>query len=204
MFITQCFKITELSEIHQFIHEYGFGVIISNSLTATHLPFLLKIEEGNNGILYTHCAKANPHWKEINNEEVLIVFSGPHSYISPSYYAKGPGVPTWNYTAVHVYGKVSLLDKNDTLNAVDDIVIKYEPNLLAEQKILTNEYRDKLLNGIVGFKVDITKVEGQLKLGQQRCRDDQKGVYAALKASNKLDEQALAQYMKKVNLGSGS
>lgn len=204
MFTPQCFKITEPSEMHQFINEYSFGVIISKSLTATHLPFVLKAEEGNNVVLYSHCAKANPHWKEINNEEVLIIFTGPHSYISPSWYAKGPGVPTWNYTAVHVYGKVTLLDKNGTLKAVDDIVIKYEPELLKEQRILTNEYRDKLLSGIVGFKVEITKIEGQLKLGQQRSKDDQKGVYAALKSSNKLDVQALAQYMKKVNLGLGN
>lgn len=203
MFIPKAFQITERSEIHQFIHKYGFGVIISSSLTATHLPFVLKDQQGEKGILYSHCAKANKHWQELENKEVLIIFSGPHSYISPSWYAKGPGVPTWNYTAVHAYGKVSLLNKEDTLQAVDDVVLKYEPNLLKEQTVLTNEYRDKLLSGIVGFKIEITRIEGQQKLGQQRSQQDQQGVYKALEQSNSLEDQSLALYMKKVDLGMG-
>jgi len=204
MFIPKPFEIKTLPELHQFINEYSFGIIISESLTATHLPFVLKAEEGRYGVLYTHCAKANPHWNELEAKEVLIIFTGPHGYISPSWYNKGPGVPTWNYTAVHAYGTVSILNKTETLQSVDEVVNKYEPKLLKEQRILTNEYRDKLLNGIVGFKVEITKIEGQLKLGQQRSKNDQGGVYAALRSSNKLDDQALAQYMKKVNLGLGN
>lgn len=204
MFIPKPFNMEHIIEIQQFMQRYGFAVIVSDSLTATHLPFVLAINEGKLGTLYTHCAKANAHWKELENKEVLIIFSGPHSYISPSWYAKTPNVPTWNYTAVHAYGKVTLLNENDTVKAVNDVVKQYEPELLEQQTILTNEYRDKLLNAIVGFKVEILSVEGQQKLGQQRTKPDQQGVYQALKQSKNLDDQSLAQYMKRVNLGLGN
>ena len=203
MFIPKSFQISELSTQQQFIHEYGFGVVISQSLTGTHLPFVLKVDEGKYGVLYSHCAKANPHWKELDQQEVLIIFTGPHTYISPSWYAKGPGVPTWNYTAVHAYGKVTLLDKGETLQSVEDVVEQYEPALLKDKTLLTDEYRDKLLNGIVGFKIELTKLEGQLKLGQQRSQSDQQGVYNALKKSKNLDDQSLANYMQKTKIGTG-
>lgn len=204
MFIPKPFQMNDTIQIQQFIREYGFGVIVSHSLTATHIPFVLKNEEGEKGTLYSHCAKINNHWQELENKEALIVFSGPHTYISPSWYAKGPGVPTWNYTAVHAYGKVTILSKEETLQTVDDLVNQYEPALLQEQKVLTNEYRDKLLNAIVAFKIEITKLEGQLKLGQQRTKVDQQGVYKALSQSKNLDDLSLANYMKKVNLGVGN
>ena len=109
--------------------------------------------EGEKGILYTHCAKANSHWKELDQTEVLVVFTGPHSYISPSWYAQSPGVPTWNCSGVHAYGVVSLLNDSDTLDAVEEVVNKYEPELLIKRDIITDEFRDKLLSGIVGFKM---------------------------------------------------
>ena len=203
MFIPKPYKITDIAQAHQFINEFSFGVIVSNSLTGTHIPFVLSTQENQYGTLYTHCAKANPHWKELEGSEVMVIFTGPHSYISPNWYAKGPAVPTWNYTAVHAYGTVTLLNDLDTLNTVNDVVQKYEPSLLKEQKVLTHEYRDKLLAGIVGFKIELTKIEGQLKLGQQRSKPDQRGVYNALKQSKKIDDEALAQYMEKMNIGMG-
>lgn len=192
------------SVIHNFINEFGFGVIVSNSLTGTHLPFVLHREEGEYGVLYSHCAKANPHWKELNGENVLIIFSGPHSYISPTWYAQSPAVPTWNYASVHAYGKVSLLNDSQTLEVVEEVVHKYEPELLVKRDVITNEFRDKLLTGIVGFKIELSNIEGKLKLGQQRKLEDQIGVYDALKNSEDINAQSLAQYMKKLSLGTGS
>ena len=193
-----------LSVTHDFIDEFSFGLIISSSLTGTHIPFVLHRNEGESGTLYTHCAKANSHWKELDQAEVLVVFTGPHSYISPSRYAQSPGVPTWNYAAVHAYGVVSLLNDSDTLDAVEEVVNKYEPELLIKRDIITDEFRDKLLSGIVGFKIEITKIEGKLKLGQQRKKEDQIGVHNALSNSNNLDKLALAKYMTKLNVGIGS
>ena len=203
MYIPSKMKMKDLSSAHDFIDDFGFGVLVSNSLSGTHIPFILNREEGENGVLYSHCAKANPHWKELKNTEVLIIFSGPHGYISPSWYAESPAVPTWNYAAVHAYGLVSLLDDQQTLAAVEAVVRKYEPALLEKREIITDEYRDKLLAGIVGIKIELTRIDGKQKLGQLRKPEDQTGVYQALAQSGKPEDQALAQYMKKVNLGTG-
>lgn len=203
MYIPNNIKVDDITIGHDFINEFGFGVIVSDSLTGTHIPFVLHREEGENGVLYSHCAKANKHWKELDGTDVLIIFMGPHSYVSPSWYAQSPAVPTWNYAAAHVYGKVSLLNDKQTLEAVEEVVNKYEPDLLVKKDIITVEFRDKLLSGIVGFKIEISKIECKLKLGQQRTEEDQSGVYSALVNSSNLDAQNLAQYMKKMSVGTG-
>ena len=113
-------------------------------------------------------------------------------------------MPTWNYASVHAYGKVVLLNGNQTLEAVEEVVQQYEPNLLVKRDLITNEFRDKLLSGIVGFKIELSKIEGNQKLGQQRKREDQIGVYNALKNSEDLDAQSLAKYMEQKSLGTGS
>lgn len=200
MFIPNKFEMTEIADKHQFIHEFGFGVIIStgDALSATHLPFILNKDEGEQGVLYAHCAKANTHWKNLEGQNVLVVFTGPHAYISPSWYNTKPAVPTWNYTAVHAYGIASLLNPQDTLKAIDQVVEKYEPRLLDDRDIVTDSIKHKMLAGIVGFKIELTQIQGQLKLGQNRSQEDQAGVYNALSRSPDLDNLALAKYMQKL------
>jgi len=204
MYIPSNIKVDDISIAHDFINEFGFGVIVTSSLTGTHIPFVLHHDEGEKGVLYSHCARANKHWKELDGNDVLIIFMGPHSYISPSWYDQSPGVPTWNYSAVHAYGKVSLLNDTQTLEAVEEVVNKYEPDLLVKRDIITDEFRDKLLSGIVGFKIEISDIECKLKLGQQRKPEDQSGVYNALLNSSDYDAQSLAQHMKKLSVGTGS
>jgi transcriptional regulator len=151
-------------------------------------------------VLYAHCAKANPHWKDLEGQNVLVIFTGPHGYISPSWYTTKPAVPTWNYTAVHAYGVVTLLEPEATLKAVDQVVEKYEPQLLVKRDIVTDQIKHKMLAGIVGFKITLTKLEGQLKLGQNKSKDDQTGVLNALNNSNNLNDLILSSYMQKMNL----
>ena len=193
---------TELADTHQFIDEFGFGVVISSAdgLSGTHLPFVLHADEGEKGALYAHCAKANPHWKDLEGQNVLVIFTGPHGYISPSWYTSKPAVPTWNYTAVHAYGVASLLDPHQTLEAVEKVVEKYEPQLLVQRDIVTDQIKHKMLAGIVGFKIVLTRLEGQLKLGQNKSKDDQTGVLNALNNSNNLNDLILSSYMQKMNL----
>jgi transcriptional regulator len=202
MFIPNKFKMTELADTHQFIDEFGFGVVISSAdgLSGTHLPFVLHADEGEKGALYAHCAKANPHWKDLEGQNVLVIFTGPHGYISPSWYTSKPAVPTWNYTAVHAYGVASLLDPHQTLEAVEKVVEKYEPQLLVQRDIVTDQIKHKMLAGIVGFKIVLTRLEGQLKLGQNKSKDDQTGVLNALNNSNNLNDLILSSYMQKMNL----
>ena len=204
MFTPTHFAMHGQAEQHQFIHDFAFGVLVSGSLSGTHLPFILRENEGESGVLYTHCAKENPHWQELDNADVVVIFTGPHNYISPSWYAKGPAVPTWNYTAVHAYGRVSFLNDDETITALDEVVEKYEPGLLVSKDILTDRLKERLLPAIVGFKIEITRMEGQLKLGQQRTKADQLGVYQALAQSSRLEDPALAQYMKKIDIGLGN
>ena len=203
MFTPKSFKMSKTTDKHKFIQEYGFGVVISadNGLSATHLPFVLKTDEGENGVLYAHCAKANTQWNDLEGQKVLVIFTGPHAYISPSWYNTQPAVPTWNYTAVHAYGVASILNPQDTLTAVDQVVQKYEPQLLVSRDIVTDQIKHKLLSGIVGFKVELTKIEGQLKLGQNRNKEDQVGIYKALSNSQDLHDLALAKYMYKQDIG---
>jgi transcriptional regulator len=203
MFIPNKFKMTEIADKHQFIHEHGFGVVIScvDVLSATHLPFVLQTNEGEQGVLYAHCAKANPLWKSLEGQNALVIFTGPHAYISPSWYTSKPAVPTWNYTAVHAYGIASLLNPQDTLKAVDQVVQKYEPQLLIDRDIVTDQIKHKLLAGIVGFKIELSKIEGQLKLGQNKSKEDQTGIYNALNSSRNLQNLSLARFMQKQNIG---
>ena len=214
MYTPKNLAMEDTAQIHRFIKEFSFGVMVSDTankdtqsscLNGTHLPFLINEKENT---LYSHMAKANDHWRNLDGTEVLIIFSGPHAYISPTWYAKSPAVPTWNYAAVHAYGKVTLLNEADTLTVIDDTLKTYEPALLEsnEQGVkepVSDDVKHKLLSAIVGFKVEITKLEGKLKLGQHRPKADQKGVYQALSQSNRLDDQALAQYMEKMGLGYG-
>ncbi|GAC19313.1 FMN-binding negative transcriptional regulator [Paraglaciecola arctica] len=202
MFVPNKFNMQEIADKHRFIAEFGFGVMISSedNLSATHLPFVLQTDEGEQGVLYAHCAKANPHWKSIEAAKVLVIFSGPHSYISPSWYTTKPAVPTWNYAAVHAYGIASLLDPQETLKVVNQVVEKYEPQLLIDQDIVTEPFKHQMLAAIVGFKIELTKLEGQLKLGQNRSKNDQAGIYDALNRSSSYEDLALAKYMQKLGM----
>lgn len=215
MYTPKNLAMEDTAQIHRFIKEFSFGVMVSDtktshssktpSLNGTHLPFLINEKENT---LYSHMAKANDHWRNLDGTEVLIIFSGPHAYISPIWYATPPAVPTWNYAAVHAYGKVTLLNEADTLTVINDTLKTYEPALLegneeGVKEPVSDDFKHKLLSAIVGFKVERTKLEGKLKLGQHRPKADQEGVYQALSQSDRLDDQALAQYMEKMGLGCG-
>ena len=203
MYIPKAMRMADLAAQHDFIDAHGFAVVVSADLQATHQPLVLKRDEGEFGVLYGHFARGNPQWERLDGQDVLAIFSGPHAYISPTWYAATPNVPTWNYAAVHVKGRVTLLDAEHTLTVVEDTVRQYEPQLLEERVVITDAYRDKLLPAIVGFRLEITHSEGKQKLGQQRSAADQQGVFAALSASNRPDDQALAQYMARTGLGMG-
>ncbi len=195
-------KIDSVIEKQAFIDEFSFGIIVSKSLDATHLPFLIE-QEGKYGVLYSHFAKSNLQWKNIDNEEVLIIFNGYHSYISPTWYKTKPAVPTWNYVAVHTYGTVRLIDDSQTIEILGKRVKKFEPSLQNNKEIIPSEFRDKLSTGVICFKIEITKLEGKLKLGQQRSNEDQKGVVKGLQEQDNTDAQALVKYMLEHKIGIG-
>ena len=204
MYIPKNMEMTDGDVISDFIASNGFGLLVSSRLEATHLPLIYKVGENCQGVLYGHFARANKHWETLENERVLIIFSGPHSYISPTWYDRKPAVPTWNYVSVHCYGRVTLLNKSETLASIDELISKYEPELLVNDELLPEEFKLRLSQGVVGFKIDIDEIQAKEKLGQHRTREDQKGVYLALKGSHNLDAQALSRYMEKRGIGTGS
>ncbi|WP_191601524.1 FMN-binding negative transcriptional regulator [Marinomonas algicola] len=203
MYIPTQFQVTDLDEIHRFIEDYGFGMILSDSLTGTHLPFILDKNEGEFGTLYGHFARANPHWKVLAEKTALIVFQGPHAYISPTWYQSTPNVPTWNYTAVHAYGNVTVLPETDVVEVMEKTVKYYEPAVWRDQSVMPDSYREKLQKAIVVCKITLTKLEAQYKLGQHKKANDQQGVASSLSQQTDVDPMSLYQFMQKKQLGIG-
>lgn len=203
MYIPKNSEVTEKDDIIGIINAFGFGLVVSPTLEATSLPLLYKSSCKGQEYLYGHFAKANPQWRKLINQRVLVVFSGPHSYISPSWYCVNPAVPTWNYVAVHCYGKVELLTSAETAEALDELVSKYEPELLENEQVLSPDLKEKLSKAIVGFRIAIDDIQAKEKLGQHRSIADQAGVYQSLCDSGSFESQMLAQYMNKRGIGSG-
>lgn len=204
MYIPKNLEVKDPLVILELITEYGFGTLISADLTATHLPLIYKPNDDGLGVLFGHFAKANTHWQTAENQRVLVIFQGPHAYISPSWYVTKPAVPTWNYSAVHCYGYLSIIDDNENQQAMAALIDKYEPELLENLDIMPADYQLKLRSGVVGFKIIIDEIQAKEKLGQHRKVEDQKGVFAGLQKSKDLGAVGLRAYMERRNVGKGS
>lgn len=204
MYIPKQFEVKDPFIISELVAENGFGMLISADLTATHLPVIYQPNEAGLGCLFGHFAKANPHWQIAQHQRVLVIFQGPHAYISPSWYATKPAVPTWNYAAVHCYGYLTLLDDHENQQVMADLIAKYEPELRDNLDIMPADYQLKLRHGVVGFKIVIDEIQAKEKLGQHRKAEDQKGVLAALQQSNDGNAAALSAYMLRRQVGTGS
>lgn len=204
MHVPDHLRMADTAEAQAFIDAHSFGLLMTPDLEATHLPLVLRPEEGELGTLYGHVARASPHWQALDGAETLAVFQGPHAYVSPSWYAGTPAVPTWNYVAVHARGRIRLLDATQTRTAVRALVAVHEPELLDDRERLPEAFERRLLEAVVGFRLEITALQGKHKLGQHRSRADQRGVHAALAASRDPEARRLAEYMQARGLGTGA
>ena len=177
MYIPQHFEITDREEIFAFIKANAFGQLTSSvngRLFTSHLPFLIS-KDGES--LFCHVAKRNLQWEDIESQEVLVTFQGPHDYISPSWYSS-PGVPTWNYQAAHIYGKPQLVkDKQMLVNIIHELTSIYE---FSFEEPWVPKYDGSLLNFIVGIEIKITDVQCKFKLSQNRPESDRKQVIKEL------------------------
>lgn len=189
MFVPKHFEVSDRTVIDQFIRDNSFGILIStiNDVPfATHLPFHLTGE----GKLLCHVARANPHWKHIEDQDVLIVFPGPHAYVSPTWYEES-GVPTWNYQTVHVYAKASCFQDEDRLRPlVMDLSAVHEVD---NTKTWDKEYDPRMLKAIVGIELDILDVQCKFKLSQNKSKQDHQNVIHELENQG---EGLLAQQMR--------
>jgi transcriptional regulator len=166
-------------------------------LTATHLPLVVK-DEGPHGLLEGHFARANRHWQALAGRETLVVFSGPHSYVSPTLYVDPLSVPTWNYIAIHAYGTLELVeDEAGKDRLLADLIYVHEPAFAEKWRAMPDEFRRSMLAGIVGFRIPITRIEGKFKLSQNREPAERSAVLVA-HAAGTPDQQALAAWMKRM------
>jgi transcriptional regulator len=147
-------------------------------LRASHLPSL--VQEGDDRfVIEMHMARANDQWQQFQGGgEALAIFQGPHAYISPSWYQTHPSVPTWNYAIVHAYGIPRRIEDHDTLyRMLEALVDTHEAGFAQPWRMeLPHDYMDKMMRAVVGFEVEITRLEGKLKLSQNRSEDDQRQV----------------------------
>jgi len=194
MYLPKHFEITDDEEALSFIEANSFGQLISiqdDRLFSTHLPFLVNRDKGR---LQGHLAIQNPQYADIQGQEVLLTFQGPHDYISPSWFTT-PGVPTWNYQAVHIYGTCRILrDPEQIADIVNALTDKHESVFAQPWK---PEYKPAMLSAIVGLEFIISEIQCKYKLSQNRVQPDQTQICEQLEA---LGLDALASAMRKNRL----
>jgi transcriptional regulator len=185
MYVPAAFAEPDLTRLHDFIERHSFGLLVSqvDALPfATHLPFLLDKTAGPQGTLVGHVARANSQWREAASQTVLTIFSGPHAYISPTWYEAEQVVPTWNYVAVHAYGRIQIIeDERALLEIVQETVRLYESAMPQPWSFDgSGTFAQRMLAQIVGFRIEIDKIEGKWKLNQNHPLERREKVVRAL------------------------
>jgi transcriptional regulator len=176
-----------------------FGPSAGGACTATHLPLLVR-DEGEHGVVEGHFAKANTHWADLAGRETLVVFPGPHSYVSPSLSVEPLSVPTWNYIAIHARGTLKILEDDvSKTRLVEDLIAVHEPAYLEKWRAMPEGYRRTMLAGIVGFRMPIAHIEGKFKLTQNRAETERRNVRDA-QAAGSDDERELARWMDRLSV----
>ncbi len=198
MYIPKNFLITDQQEAISFMHRYSFAtlVTVNNGIpSATHLPFLVTQKE-DKIILRSHFAKANPQSAEILNGNPLVIFTEPHAYISPKHYEQVNSVPTWNYLAIHAYGKATLLENvAQKIELLEQTINFYEANYLKQWAALPHDFKLKMMNGIVGFEIIVDELQAKKKLSQNKTERERESIIAELSTKTDTNEKDIAAYM---------
>jgi transcriptional regulator len=214
MYIPQTFANSDLTELHGFIESHAFGTLVVPSandgpLEVSHLPFLLERHPDGGAVLVSHVARANPIWQLFDGRRTaLVIFHGPHAYVSPSWYTSRNEVPTWNYVVVHAHGAPRLLDGAGLARALHALVETHEAGTNGPDQrwsigeLTPEKYRD-LSQAIVGFEIPIARIEGKFKLSQNRKPDDRQGAIRGLEERGSPDDLALAGLMRLVKSPTG-
>ena len=201
MYTPEIYKNENQEEIKKFLQENSFGILINQTngkLCATHIPLELETTKEGKDILWGHISKENPQWNGfIDNDQILAVFSGPHSYISSSWYDH-ENVPTWNYIAVHVYGKIKIIKGEAVIESLKKLVDKYEQN--SKNPVLVENLSEKTMmqsRGIVAFEIEITEIQATKKISQNRDEKNHQNIISELEKVNTNQSIAIANEMKK-------
>ncbi|NJK51301.1 FMN-binding negative transcriptional regulator [Candidatus Gracilibacteria bacterium] len=190
MYRPKAFQEDNIDKLVAFMRANSFATLVSIAdgiPCASHIPLVVKVEED---VVYLigHLAKQNPQWQAFEAGESLAIFTGAHAYISPTLYEKHESVPTWNYIAVHAYGIPKILTFDDSPGAmekmIDEMINTYEADYNFHWQGLSNGFREGMMNGIVGFKMTVTCLEGKYKLSQNRSQAEQQNVSNTLLQSS--------------------
>ena len=194
MYLPAHFSEDDAEKLARLIEENSFGMLVTvaeGRPFASHIPFLY---EPGKKVLRGHVARANPQWRHFSvNSDVMVVFQGPHGYISPSWY-RAPGVPTWNYAVAHVYGRARALEEADAIKPIVEALT--QKNEIHKARPWVPTYDVRMLSAIVGVEVTVSEVQGKFKISQNRSAADRTAVIEQLEASGSEADLALAALMK--------
>jgi len=207
MYIPDSFAERNVSKLHDFVTANSFATLVSVGSThpanggepfASHLPLLCDRTVGQHGQLVGHMAAANPQWRHLDGQKVLVIFSGPHAYISPTWYESDNAVPTWNYVAVHVVGTVRIERDPTRLGEIVRAFVEfYEAGMPEPWSLDLAEpaYIARLLDAIVGFTIEIDRIEGKWKLSQNHLPERRESVIRGLQSLGGAERIRIASLM---------
>ncbi|ASZ13915.1 FMN-binding negative transcriptional regulator [Chitinophaga pendula] len=202
MYIPHHFQFDDNSEMVAFMKQYSFATVVSTKdgiPIATHLPFSVN-EYGDKLLLVSHFAAANEQAKCIEDTTILVIFSEPHAYISPSLYDKEESVPTWNYMAVHAYGKARIISDESMVESIlRHMITAYEPDYLSQWESLSDRYKKGMMKAIVAFEIEVTDLQGSKKLSQNKSLVERQRIAIHLEKSGDGVEALIAGYMKEIS-----
>jgi transcriptional regulator len=202
MYIPSFTAVTDPALLHDLMRQFSFATLVTaheGRPFATHLPFLVNPEDGELGTLVAHMARANPQWREFaDGNEALVIFQGPHTYVSPSWYEEEVSVPTWNYAVAHAYGVPRVITDAERVRATLRALVDVHEEGFDEPWTmdLPEEYLQGQLRAIVAFEVPITRLEGKVKLSQNRSAEDQRRVRDQLATRPDTNAQSVRAMMQ--------
>lgn len=198
MYIPSLNKFDDQQEVIGFMQRYNFAAIVTvkdGVPTATHLPFIVTQTDGN-VILKSHFAKANPQSNDIIDNRALVIFTEPHAYISPKHYEKAESVPTWNYLAVHAYGKCVLLDGEANKAALlKETIESFDADYLKQWDGLPDSFKQGMMKGIVAFEIAVDDLQAKKKLSQNKTAAERESIINELSQAENANEKDIAAYM---------
>jgi len=198
MYVPRHFAATGRQEMIAFMQKYSFATIVSLTdglPVATHLPFVVTVEH-DKVWLSAHFARANRQWEQLSGGKCLVIFQEPHAYISPVHYEKEQSVPTWNYIAVHAYGNPQIVEaQTEKLDLLGKMILQYEPAYNVQWQRLPDDYKMRMLNGIVVFRMHITDIQASYKLSQNKTFRERQDIIDTLSQSEATPGRDIADYM---------
>lgn len=210
MYVPEVFALDDRARMVETIRRHAFALLVTapdGPPQATHLPVLYDADRGPHGTLTAHMARANPQWRDFaplaaRGAEALVIFQGPHAYVSPRWYAPGPAVPTWNYVAVHAYGVPAVIDDPAAVRGLLERLVAVHEGAADGAWRLDGQdeaFIARMIRGIVAFEIPVARIEAKAKLSQNRPAGDRRGVIAALAQGGDAMSAELAAAMEKAS-----